>query len=235
MKTSLILSLTLINIATAASGAVKWWEQDTICRLDPSNCYTSMGIGFEPEYWDDTSKCWGQKIICGNAQEPSSDENKAMTKKDIAARKNINSDYNTDNLNGDCFGARKTTSNGLFATLNGKQVKVFCPGTIENIYAYDETEKLANGYILLRDTEPTCKELAEYEFVNVKNNRCHGKRYEQSKYHIDCEYSDGVRLVIHNGADYTAPQENAPKTQAEADKIFEEMFSAAQALRTPPK
>ena len=86
-------------------------------------------MGFEPEYWDKSSECWGQKIICAAAQDPASSENKAMTKKEITARKNINNDYDINALNGDCFGVRKTSSNGSMATYNGKSVKVKALGT----------------------------------------------------------------------------------------------------------
>ncbi len=232
MKKISLLSLAIIINTTYAHCAIKWWEQDTICRLDPSNCYTTMGIGFEAEYWDKTSECWGQKIICGAAQDPVSTENTAMTKKDISARKNINADYDTNILNGECFGARKTSSNGLFATKDGQQVKVFCPGILENVFYSDETEKLATGSILLRSTEPTCQELANEEYIGIKNGRCHGKKYEKSKYHIDCEHSDGIRLIIHNGADFTAPQGDAPKTLADAEKQFETMYKKSQLIRT---
>ena len=81
MKKILFLSLIIIITTTSGHCAIKWWEQDTICRLDPTNCYPSMGIGFEPEFWDKTSQCWGQKIICGAALDSASPDNKVMTKK----------------------------------------------------------------------------------------------------------------------------------------------------------
>ncbi len=231
MKKTFLFALTFIIASLPCHGALKWWEQDTICRLDPSNCYPSMGIGYEPEFWDKTSECWGQKIICANAMPQGSKQNTAMTKKDIAARNNISSDYDINTLNGDCFGVRKTSSNGAFATYNGKSVKVFCPGILENIYDTDKTETLTTGSILLRDTEPTCQELKKYEYINVKNDRCHGKKYAESKYYIDCN-GDTPRLIIHNGADYDAPQGTAPKTMNDAEKIFDLMRSRAQQLRS---
>ena len=231
MKKTLILSSLLILTVLPGHSAIKWWEQDTICRLDPSNCYTAMGMGFEPEYWDQTSECWGQKIICAAAQAPASSENKAMTKKEITARKNISNDYDITALNGDCFGVRKTSSNGSMATYNGKSVKVFCKNILENIFQNDEIESLTNGSILLRNTEPTCQELAAQEYVNVKDKNCYGKKYSQSTYYIDCETSDSPRLIIHNNADYTAPQGDAPKTIADAEKIFNTMYNTAKSLR----
>lgn len=236
MKRTFVLSLILIPFATASHAALNWWEQETVCRVNPAKCYSSMGIGYEDSEWDTDANCRGKKIICGAALSTPSDENWALSKRDINNRNGISPDFNIDVLNGDCFGARKTISNGAQASYNDGYVNVFCPGILETIYDYDLIENVESGSILTRNTQPTCKELAEYEYVNVKNGRCYGKRYAESEYYIDCSRGDNdVRLIILNGADYTEPMGNNPHTMAQANDIFEDMISTAAALRNPGK
>ena len=30
-----------------SNAATPWWQQPTVCRLDPTNCYSTMGAGFD--------------------------------------------------------------------------------------------------------------------------------------------------------------------------------------------
>ena len=230
MKKIFLLSFILASFIGASQAALNWWDQPTVCRANPSTCYNSMGVGYDSEQWDSESDCRGKKIICGAALKPASDEDWALSKKDIRNMTGINTDFNIDVLNGDCFGARKTISNGLQAVYNGKPVDVYCSGILENIYDYDEIEATETGSILTRADQPKCSELAEYGYAHVKNGRCYGKRYSESEYYIDCSTGNAARLIILNGADYTAPMDDAPRTPDEAEQIFAEMFEIAQGL-----
>ena len=49
-----ILSIIGINFAIAAA---PWLEQPTVCKLNPTDCYSGMGAGFDSEMWD-------AKILC---------------------------------------------------------------------------------------------------------------------------------------------------------------------------
>lgn len=232
MKRLFILSLILAPFTTVSHAAtLDWWEQPTVCRVNPAKCYSAMGTGYDIEQWDRDSDCRGKKIICGTALKPTSDDNWAMSKTDIKSMNGINPDFNVDVLNGDCFGARKTLSNGLQAILNNKPVDVYCPGILENIYNYDYIENVETGAILTRTIQPKCSELAEYGYARVKNGRCYGKQYSESEYYIDCAHGDNGRLIILNGADYTEPMGRNPHTLAEANDIFETMLETAKNLR----
>lgn len=232
MKKIFLLSFILIPFVTASHAALNWWEQPTICRINPSKCYSNMGAGYNTEEWDQDSDCRGKKIICGTALSPQSDDNWALSKRDIRNMSGISSDFNIDILNGDCFGVRRTISNGLQAMYNNNPVDVYCPGILEQIYNDDDIEAVETGLILTRSAQPTCKTLADIEYVRVKNGRCYGKRYSESDYYIDCSRGDNdVRLIILNGANYTEPMGGNPINQAEADDIFQEMVSMARELR----
>ena len=231
MKKLFTMSL-LLSVMGVSSASANWWELQTVCRRDPSTCYTSMGIGYESGYWDPTHECWGQKYICGAALKTPQDDSKLMTKKQIASRDGINSDFDTDILNGDCFGVRKTMSNGSQATYNGNTVNVYCSGILENIYSDNLIENVATGSILKRNTQPSCKELSEYEYVNVRNGKCYGKRYAESEYYIDCSRGDNdVRLIILNGAEYTQPMGDTPTTMDAARDIFDHMVEISAKQR----
>ena len=102
----------------------------------------------------------------------------------------------------------------------------------EQIYDYNLIENVANGSILARTKQPTCTELAEYEYAHVKNGRCYGKRYAEPEYYIDCSRGDdNTRLIVLNGANYKEPMGNNPHTLDAADKIFKEMIEIAEKLR----
>ena len=231
MRKIFTLSL-LLSVIGISNASANWWELQTVCRRNPSNCYTSMGIGYEREWWDSTSDCWGQKMICGTALKPTANDAKPMTKKQISAKNGINPDFDTDILNGDCFGVRKTISNGSQSYIDGKTVNVYCRGVLDNIFDSDLIEDVATGSILKRSTQPTCSELAGYEYVNTRNGNCNGQRYAQSEYYIDCSRGDNnVRLIILNGADYSEPMGSNPHTMDEAEDIFDHMFNVSEKHR----
>lgn len=233
MNKIFILFLILSPFITASQAAVNWWERETVCRINPSKCYSTMGAGFDVEAWDKKSECRGKKIICGTALKPTSDENWALSKLDIRNMNGINPDFNIDILNGDCFGARRTISNGLQAIYNDDAIDVYCPGILETIYDYDYIENVETGSILTRTPQPKCDDLAEYGYARVKNGRCYGKRYSESEYYIDCSRGNDndARLIILNGADYMAPMDNNPRTPDAAEEVFEEMIELAKKLR----
>ncbi|MBQ3039184.1 MAG: hypothetical protein IJD41_01340, partial [Alphaproteobacteria bacterium] len=78
MKKAFLLSLLIIPFMTDSNAAIDWWERETVCRINPSKCYNTMGAGFDIEAWDSDSECRGKKIICGTALKPTSDENWAL-------------------------------------------------------------------------------------------------------------------------------------------------------------
>ncbi|MBR6685247.1 MAG: hypothetical protein IKL37_03185 [Alphaproteobacteria bacterium] len=229
MKKFILFFGTFLISFNCAHGATPWWEQPTVCRLNPSDCYRGMGAGFEPEMWDDDAKCWGMKIICADAMKPSTDKNTPMGRKDIASGKNIVSDFDVNLLSAtnECFGRRKTAENGTIASVNGTYVNVWCPGILDN-----PDEVLDNGEITY-GTQPTCKQLAEYGYVAVENGRCYGKYFDTSKYFLDC----GTKLtpdyiIVLNGADYQNPSATAPTTQSAADTKFDTMYTVSKSQKS---
>lgn len=233
MKKILILSMLFTTAAGAATtNFLKWWEQDTICRINPSQCYTSMGIGFNTEYWDADSNCWGGKVICGTALlDAENGANKTMSRNAITKYTGINKDFDTNVLNGDCYGARKTTSNGSLASYKENMVNVYCSGVLENIYDYNDIETVPSGSILTRTRQPQCAELAEYGYVNVLNGNCYGKQYNDSEYYIGCDNNEPYLIVLNgaDGGDFASA--GAPTTRAQADEIFKRMIENAETNR----
>lgn len=60
MKTNIIicsLLFSLCSLGDTYAATTPWWMQPTVCRLDPTDCYTTMGMGFDSEMWDATSNC----------------------------------------------------------------------------------------------------------------------------------------------------------------------------------
>ncbi|MBQ8255665.1 MAG: hypothetical protein IJY99_01730 [Alphaproteobacteria bacterium] len=55
MKKILIASFLSVIGINFAFGATPWWEQPTVCKLNPSDCYSGMGAGFDSEMWDATA------------------------------------------------------------------------------------------------------------------------------------------------------------------------------------
>lgn len=225
-STASILCAMFCGISHAAT--TPWWLQPTVCRLDPTGCYPTMGAGFDSEMWDATSNCWGLKLICPDALLDGSRTAQPMGRAEIArdGGKKISTDFNTDLLgpDGDCFGRRKTSENGTVASVGGTLVKVWCPGILDNP---DET--LTNGEITY-GTQPTCSQLAENGYVGVENGRCYGKYFDSAQYYIECGNTlEPTRLIVLNGADYTASMNGAPTDATAAEQLFDKMYSVSQA------
>lgn len=225
-STASILCAMFCGISHAAT--TPWWLQPTVCRLDPTGCYPTMGAGFDSEMWDATSNCWGLKLICPDALLDGSRTAQPMGRAEIArdGGKKISTDFNTDLLgpDGDCFGRRKTSENGTVASVGGTLVKVWCPGILDNP---DET--LTNGEITY-GTQPTCSQLAENGYVGVENGRCYGKYFDSAQYYIECGNTlEPTRLIVLNGADYTASMNGAPADATAAEQLFDKMYSVSQA------
>lgn len=225
-STASILCAMFCGISHAAT--TPWWLQPTVCRLDPTGCYSTMGAGFDSEMWDATSNCWGLKLICPDALLDGSRTAQPMGRAEIArdGGKKISTDFNTDLLgpDGDCFGRRKTSENGTVASVGGTLVKVWCPGILDNP---DET--LTNGEITY-GTQPTCSQLAENGYVGVENGRCYGKYFDSAQYYIECgDTLEPTRLIVLNGADYTASMNGAPADATAAEQLFDKMYSVSQA------
>lgn len=224
-KTLTISCLALFATISAHGAATPWWLQPTVCRLDPTDCYSAMGAGFESEMWDATSNCWGLKLICPDALTKASDEPVAMGRAEISRGNGIKSDFDTSLLStsGDCFGRRKTAQGGATASVNGKYVNVWCNGILDNP---DET--LSNGEITY-GTQPTCQELAANGYIGVENGRCYGKYYDTNKYYIECgSGSLPTRLIVLNNADYTASMNGAPVDETAAERLFNTMYSVSK-------
>ena len=143
----------------------------------------------------------------------------------------IKADFDTDELNGDCFGVRRTTSNGAMASVGDEYVPVWC-NTVP-LYA-DEIEQLPNGKIVTSGAQPTCAELALDGYVAIQVGKCYGKYYDPYKYYIQCGTGDLLpeRIIVLNGADYTMPSGDAPVDIDAANDIFDKMESVSQTQRS---
>ncbi len=228
MKKIFLVSLISLLTFDGAHAAGAWWEHDTICRLSPSNCYATMGAGYffdttDPASWDITSNCWGKKYICADAlKNTTGSDSVPMGRAEIADASRINSDFDINVLNGDCFGVRKTSSGGAMASVNGNFVRVWCAGILDN----PDDEYLENGEIT-SGVQPTCTQLATNGYVGIQNGKCFGKHYDESQYAIQCD-GETPTLIVLNGADPTGVSSNANiKTQADADNWFNKMHTIA--------
>ncbi len=208
-----------------SNAATPWWQQPTVCRLDPTNCYSTMGAGYDANMWDATAKCWGLKIICPEALNDLTSTPRAMGRADIADKKKINQDFNTELLstNGDCFGRRKTSSDGTIASVNGNDVYVWCPGILTS-----PDEFMTNGEITY-GAQPTCEQLASDGYVAVANGRCYGKYFDEYKYFIECGSAiQPTRLIVLNGAAHNAATTNAPRDTETAKRLFDKMYDVSK-------
>ncbi|MBN1324629.1 MAG: hypothetical protein JW974_00170 [Alphaproteobacteria bacterium] len=219
--------------APDTSSSVPWWLQPTVCRPSPTNCYSKMGAGFDTNVWDTTSNCWGMKIICPEATVVEDDtDTVTMSKTELASGNGIDSNFDINVLNGDCFGTRKTTSNGSLTSVDGNFVQVWCNGVLDN-----PTETLPTGEVKT-GTQPTCKELAQNGWVGVLNQRCYGKYFDLSKYYIECEGDNllPTRIIVLNGSDKktstgTAPVVDYPTDTSSATTLFDKMQSVSTAKK----
>ena len=175
--------------------------------------------------WDATAKCWGLKIICPEALNDPTSTPRAMGRADIADKKKINQDFNTELLstNGDCFGRRKTSSDGTIASVNGNDVYVWCPGILTS-----PDEFMTNGEITY-GAQPTCEQLASDGYVAVANGRCYGKYFDEYKYFIECGSAiQPTRLIVLNGAAHNAATTNAPRDTETAKRLFDKMYDVSK-------
>ena len=102
MKKILTFSIFCLSFAPNVFGAtLHWWEQPTVCKLDPTKCYTTMGMGYDNELWDSDTKCWGMKLICPEALTTGGKEPVAMSLNAISKKTGIDNDFHTNVLNGD--------------------------------------------------------------------------------------------------------------------------------------
>ena len=185
---------------TAFGAAFDWWLRPTICATNDSLCYAKNTHGVDNE-WDISGNCRGKKYICADALVGGT-EPVAMERAEILRGTGINPDFDTDVLVGDCYGARKTSQNGAMVLMNGQYAKVWCDGILSN----PTDDELANGEISA-GAEPNCAELAANNYVATLNGNCYGKRYDPSKYAIDCDGNTPVIIVL-NGAQYTQGIDN---------------------------
>lgn len=230
MKNLYFLFLSIIAIAPATAATVPWWMRPTVCKINPTNCYSNMTNGYfveigNSESWDDTSNCWGLKIICPAALTTGGNKPVALKRDEIKSGKIINPDFDTNALSAsrDCFGVRKTAEGGTKVSVDGKLVNVWCPGILSR-----PDEILENGEISY-EQQPSCKELAKNNYAAVENGTCYGKYYESSQYYIECGTGElPNRLIVLNGADYNTPMNGAPETKEAANKIFDTMYSVSK-------
>lgn len=226
MKRFVLISLGIISMSASAVAATPWWEQPTVCRLNPANCYTSMGTGYDSGMWDADAKCWGIKWICSEALTTNTDEPALVGRLDIANGTNINQDFDLNVLNGDCFGVRKTSSDGLKVSVNGHLVHVWCNNILDNVDEIIENGEITYG------AEPSCTTLAAEGFVAMQNGKCYGKKYDQNRYYIHCQNNGSVKLIVLNNAPYeTSATASYPQTQRDADDIFNRMVRNARIIR----
>ena len=223
MKKIFILSM-LSLIGANAGAATPWWQQPTICRLDPTKCYSSMGTGYDSEMWDADSGCRGMKRICADAlTDTGATDAKLIGRADIARGVGIDSDFDTNVLNGDCFGMRKSSAGGTKVLVDGKYVNVWCAGVLSDV---DETLEFGE---ITHGAQPTCQTLADAGFVAIAQNRCIGKSFDIAKYFIECDGGDGTlpnRLIVLNGAEANASGGMASRDAA--DQLMDKMYDVSQ-------
>lgn len=230
MKKTFAVSLLCTMAAYAAFGADYWLMMTpTVCKLDTSECYSKMGAGYEREKWDATGQCWGQKLICPEALTSGGSMPVAMTKDAIKKGTGISSDFDTNILNGDCFGKRKTSADGSMASINGTMVPVWCNGIVSSVYDYTTNGEITD------QKQPTCRQLADIGYIGLQENGCYGRPYDYTKYYIECdENSDSFtpsRIIILNGAEYITGTTSAPIDKNAANSIFDNMESVSERQR----
>ena len=243
MKKLFFISLASVITATSANAVTNWWERPTICKMVPTKCYSNIseatpGYYFsegDADTWDESGNCWGLKMICPNALINSTSKFAIpMDRASIASQKNINSDFNTDILSeyDDCYGVRKTSSDGSRVSVNGEYVNVWCNGILAPTDR--EFEETAKGEIIVSGNQPTCGELARDEYVALLDEQqgCYGRYFDNSQYFIECgEKQLPERLIVLNGAYYSTTGGDTTLTPDAADKIFDTMFDVSNAQR----
>ena len=228
MTRFLLLSL-LALMYTNTGMSAPWWEQPTVCRMDTTRCYTSMGAGFDSEIWDTDKKCWGMKWVCPDALVEKTNTATLISYNDIYDTSVVKSDYNIELLSsdGDCFGRRRMNDTGYQVMVDGEYVNVYCNGVLNKA-----DEILENGEIVYGE-QPTCETLKNNGYIAVANGKCFGKYYDESKYYVECgDALTPKRIITLNGAQYSATNSSAPRTSTEAAKLFKKMHSISQSQKT---
>ena len=205
-----------------------WWMPPTVCKMDTTKCYKVMGMGFDEEMWDGTSKCRGMKYICPEALASGGHEPELVGKIDLTNPKLVKSDYDMSlyDTYQNCFGMRKLSNDGTQAYYNGKYFNIWCNGILSKV-----DEVLENGEVSFT-FQPTCETLAQDNYAAIKNGKCYGKYYDSQKYALEC--GTGLiptRIILKNNADYGNYSDRIPVTQNEADKIFEIMYENSLAQK----
>lgn len=230
--TSLISAFCALIVTSGAMAAIPWWLQPTICRPNPTNCYPSMGSGYDTGMWDATGNCWGLKMICPEALTQSASSPVAMGKLEIVNGAGIKNDFDTDVLNGDCFGSRKTIANGSQASVDGRYVNVWCNGVLDSADEFLPTGEITFG------TQPTCRDLAPNGYIAVLNQKCYGKYYDPGKYFIECDGNNVMpkRIVQLNGADAIIGAGGGgydyPENSAAAKSLFDRMQATSKSQKS---
>lgn len=174
--------------------------------------------------WDADSSCRGMKWICADAlTDTGATDAKLIGRADIARGVGIDSDFDTNVLNGDCFGMRKSSAGGTKVLIDGKYVNVWCAGVLRNV---DETLEFGE---ITYGAQPTCQTLADDGFVAIAQNKCVGKSFDTAEYFIECDGGDGTlpnRLIVLNGADANASGGMASRDAA--NQLMEKMYQVSQ-------
>ena len=235
MTRTFLFSVVSLLLFGAANAATPWWKYDNICYPSPSNCYANMGNGYlydtsDSKSWDADAQCWGKKYVCANAiKSQNADERVAMERDDITNATVVNTqDFDFTKLNGDCFGVRKSKSNGAMVSVNGSYVKVWCDGAIEDV---DENNIVENG--VFTTAQVTCSDLAE-GYLDVLNGKCYGKRYNTSEYHIQCNddnTANSVLIVLNGATDWDDNSSSNYITDTQATNYFTTLVNAAKDAR----
>ncbi|MBP5485767.1 MAG: hypothetical protein J6Y07_03620 [Alphaproteobacteria bacterium] len=213
---------------TAFGAGIDWWNRNTICQINDTRCYAESTVGIDFSFetgWDISGNCRGKKFICAEALSTDASDSVGMERVDILRKNGISSDFDTDVYvsSGNCYGARKTSQNGTMALVDGEYVRVWCNGILSN-----PTGTVANGEITT-NANPTCRELADMNYVATLNGNCYGKKYNPANYAIDCDGENPI-IIILNGAEYDSNGRN-PMTISTVNTLFDKMQANAAAQR----
>lgn len=224
----LFLAFLLCITAVPNVFAANWWEHDKVCRISTSTCYPSMGIGYDAEMWDVSGSCYGMKIVCPEALTTGDKDPTLLSKAEISRGDKISKDFDVNTLSTDgCFGTRKTSASGALVFISGNWENVWCRGILNHVDEVVDTGEITLG------AQPTCDSLAANGYVAVLNGKCYGKFYNPSEYYIECGNTvEPSRLIILNGADYTATASaGTPEKMSDANTKFKSMYDVSKTQR----
>lgn len=216
----------ILGCGGALGATTPWWERETICRLNGTNCYGDETNGIATYVYDDsTIGCWGRKIICPGVLSDHAyfDNNEGVPLDIIINYTKPDFDTNIYVPSGQCWGARRSIQNGTMVLVDGSYVPVWCPGVLDSVH-----ETLPNGEINLR-TQPTCEELARNNYAKILNGLCYGKWYDPARFAVQCN-GETSTLVILNGADYNRNSTRG-LTPSSADSTFDNLRRSSETQR----